>query len=792
MKLMEIGTLQSDHLIKALFNTLLHSLWQGILLAIVTGLIIICTKKAKAAFRYNLLIAALVLFAAGAVFTFAQQLGRQSGQPSYQFNNSTAAPGAVNIPAAPIAEPVVNAQNTKMSVIATVTGYLNEYYSTIILIWFLIICAKSVQMAVGVYGIFQLKNNKVFTVDEYWTARLQQLSEKLQVKQAVALLESGLAKVPMVVGHLKPVILIPIGLINSLPANEVEAILVHELAHIRRKDYLVNFLQSFMEIIFFFNPAVLWISQLIKEERENCCDDIAIEQTTSKVNYLNALVNCSEYQTESPAYSMALAGSKNKLINRVKRVISNRNQSLNLVEKTLLTVCLVCVGLFIVAFSAKKVTAHHLSKGAKTVTAPAKTVVIDPQIAIHPPNSLNNSIGSAAAGQAKSDTTNNAHIRVYSSKDFGDGTTMKTFVPGNNGKTIVAYIFKREGVFYQINMDKGHLLSFLIDEKAVPASQLQSYQPKIDELLNEYRLEELKNSGNPDAFDLSNKATAINNQNSANAGADVLVLSNQSGGQNVNAHQNTGYYSNDVAPYRSTIPDFGDTLVKYGVIKDKRHVHAVFNNQGLVINGVKQPDDVYRMLLKKYVTKPGGNVNITYTNNGLPDERMEQQAYWEGQQRKIIAQMAREGLINNQNNVSFTLTDKTFVINGFVQNGEVFQKYRQEYVPADAGDNWTWNYNSAGGNYSAGENRYRNSSAYYQSNAAERQRIEAERDKKLVADLLQDGLITDANNVTFTLSDKKLEINGKKQSEELYKKYKDKYLPNNTGGTWSWTYSHHE
>lgn len=155
-------------------------------------------------------------------------------------------------------------------------------------------------------------------------------------------------------------------------------------------------------------------------------------------------------------------------------------------------------------------------------------------------------------------------------------------------------------------------------------------------------------------------------------------------------------------------------------------------------------------------------------------------------------EIKRDGLTNNGTIFSFTLTDKTFVINGLVQNGEVFQKYYREYAPANAGDNWTWNYNSNEGNYSANANEHRDWDAYSRQTAAEQQRVEAERDKKLVADLLQDDLITDPKNVTFTLTDKKLTINGKKQSEELYKKYREKYMPDNTGTNWSWNYSHHE
>src|ERR1700749_4616836 len=120
----------------------------------------------------------------------------------------------------------------------------------------------------------------------FWNERMQQLAALMGIRQTISLLESGIAKVPMVIGHLKPVILIPIGLLTALSAEEVEAILVHELAHIKRRDYLVNMLQSLMEIIFFFNPAVLWISQLIKTERENCCDDMVVEQSSNRISYI--------------------------------------------------------------------------------------------------------------------------------------------------------------------------------------------------------------------------------------------------------------------------------------------------------------------------------------------------------------------------------------------------------------------------------------------------------------------------------------------------------------------------
>ena len=91
----------------------------------------------------------------------------------------------------------------------------------------------------------------------------------------MALLESSLAGVPVVVGYCA-VILMPVGLLTGLPAGQIEAILLHELAHIRRRDYLVNLLQTFVEGLLFYHPAVWWISAVIRAEREHCCDDAVV------------------------------------------------------------------------------------------------------------------------------------------------------------------------------------------------------------------------------------------------------------------------------------------------------------------------------------------------------------------------------------------------------------------------------------------------------------------------------------------------------------------------------------
>ena len=775
MKLMDIGSMQGDHLIKALCNTLLPSLWQGVILAVIAGLIVIFTKKASAAMRYNLLTAALLLFTVGTVVTFVAQLQAQAvAAPIHlQLYSGASSPVSVN----PTVIAVAPAEQAPaISLTQRVTGYFNTHYNLIVIIWFLIICAKSIQMGVGVYGVYHLKRSKLSPAGTFWTERLAQLIEALRIKQAVRLVESGLAKVPMVVGHLKPVILVPVGLINALSAEEVEAILLHELAHIRRRDYLVNFLQSFMEIIFFFNPAVLWLSQLIRAERENCCDDIAVAQMGNRFNYMNALVNCHEYQGQTPVYGLAFAGNKGSLLTRIKRMVNNRNQSLNMFEKAVLTICLVALGLGISAFAARK----DIKQAVKSIVASIHHETTAQKIRTGKNDATKN-------GQAT--PVNNANGLQPEVHTLSSDTSKSTGSPALDALVHKVDSLKALSLNGNLPALKGN---FGISDTTWKTRSKPTLKIFHDIGLELYR-ERLLTDTTHMNISLNEKELIVNGVRMP-AGVHARIY-NQFGRKGEHGFNGGDYraaynYLPSDGPEGSSIivPDFGDTLMKYGVIKDKRFTEVAFSRHGLIINGVKQPDEVCQMLLKKY----GDNVNIHYTNNGQPDKRMQQQAYWADRHRKIVDEMQREGLIDNRKYLSFSLTDKKFVINGVEQSDEVFQRYRQEYVPANAGDGWNWSYNSPQGGYQASANGYRNSDAYYRQSAEERKRVEADRDKKLVADLLQDGLIADPDNVTFTLNQKDLTINGKKQREDTYQKYKAKYVPHDNGGDWSWTYSHHK
>jgi beta-lactamase regulating signal transducer with metallopeptidase domain len=337
----------------------------GLILAVVTGVTIVLTKKSTAALRYKLMTGYLLLFTIAIVITFFIQFSRTGPVESKSYTTLTTA----------IEQTIPFQQNVSAvhdNVLTRVYNYLTTHSSVVVLIWFIIVWIKYVRFSGGLYHIYQLKRKRLVTAGKHWETKVTELSKSLGIKRKVAIIQSGLTKIPLTVGHLKPLILIPIGLLNNLSAAEVEAILLHELSHIKRKDYLVNMLQSILEMVFFFNPAVLWLSTLIKAERENCCDDMVIGKTSDKATYIQALLSCQEYNADNKL-AMAFAGRKTSLIGRVRRIASNHNQTLNKMEKGFLTFSIITAILITLTVStsdAKSVqqtltdTAQHIREAA--------------------------------------------------------------------------------------------------------------------------------------------------------------------------------------------------------------------------------------------------------------------------------------------------------------------------------------------------------------------------------------------------------------------------------------------
>jgi len=183
---------------------------------------------------------------------------------------------------------------------------------------------------VGVFGLSlwhlggwtqlqRLRRQMVKQVTPALKTKCQQLSKALGIQKTIGLMESALVQVPTVIGHLKPIILLPASALTGLSPQQIEAILAHELAHIKRHDYLINMLQTIVEILGFYHPAVWWISHKIRAERENCCDDIAVNLCSDRLGYAQALTTMEEIRSHQP--TLALAASGGSLFNRIRRLL---------------------------------------------------------------------------------------------------------------------------------------------------------------------------------------------------------------------------------------------------------------------------------------------------------------------------------------------------------------------------------------------------------------------------------------------------------------------------------------
>lgn len=347
-----------NKMILAFSWTLLHSLWQGLLLAIVTGVVLMSTRKATAAVRYKLIFIQFLLFVFVAVCTFC-----------YEWNNNTLQTiiSGFTVEGAP-------SSTAGSRMIHSFSYYFTANAPLILMGWFFVFIARSVMVMSGWVYTRRLRHYQVYAPDPFWENRITMLSETLQLKRKVSLLESGYAKVPVVIGHLKPVILMPLGMLAGLPVNQVEAVLLHELSHILRRDYLVNLLQHITETIFFFNPGFLWISSLLREEREHCCDDMAIAQTGDKREFVQALISFKERALHGSAYAAAFPGQKGHLLQRVMRIVSNRNKALNITETVFfVSSILICAVMLVMALIVKTDAREMLKRAERNVPVLVQT-----------------------------------------------------------------------------------------------------------------------------------------------------------------------------------------------------------------------------------------------------------------------------------------------------------------------------------------------------------------------------------------------------------------------------------
>ncbi len=335
--------------------TIIHSLWEGLLIYFILRIAFIAAPALSAEKKYNLAIGAMALLSAGFVYTLIVEVNAFSWVNIKSSN-------ALLLPYLSLS---LNSGHSfaNHSIYNTIAGYL-PYISAI-------------YIAGLVVNVVKLGKewNKITLIKQSFipAGQMQQFinkfSKKLDITKHIQLKFSDLIDVPCMMGYFKPIIFLPVSIATYLSACEIEAILLHELSHIKRNDYLVNILQQIITAILFFNPFVQLVNRLINVERENGCDDLVVKKTGKPLIYAQALLKLEEIRKTQLQFALAATGKRYHLLNRIERIMKANKPTGN-IRHLVLAILLLAGGLGSIAWlSPKAVAANAKASPAYPATA---------------------------------------------------------------------------------------------------------------------------------------------------------------------------------------------------------------------------------------------------------------------------------------------------------------------------------------------------------------------------------------------------------------------------------------
>jgi beta-lactamase regulating signal transducer with metallopeptidase domain len=293
--------------------TLLHFVWQGAGIAALLAAARHALRKSSAQARYVAAMAAMLLMlaSAGATFVYLGSGGVPT-PPHPPVSQSSIAPAAGKV-----------AQRAAET--SSWRDRMPDYFPFLVYIWIAGVTALSIRSLGGFLVTQTWKRSHVRLAEAFWQESMARLVKRLAISRKVRLWESAIADTPAVIGWIRPVVLLPASVISGLAPSQIEALLAHELAHIRRHDYLVNLLQTAIETLLFYHPAVWWVGRQMRAERENCCDDLAVAVSGDALDYARALTELEKIRIATPR--LAMAANSGSLLQRVRRLLDPRGDS---------------------------------------------------------------------------------------------------------------------------------------------------------------------------------------------------------------------------------------------------------------------------------------------------------------------------------------------------------------------------------------------------------------------------------------------------------------------------------
>ncbi|RZA02329.1 MAG: hypothetical protein EOP47_07360 [Sphingobacteriaceae bacterium] len=312
------------NLSQILGTTIIHSLWQGLLIYGALQLIFVVVLGLSAQKKHNIAMLGLFSMVAWFGYTFYTEFNNYNWNPvvsNYNLSDSLTLSLYNTYAAMPV--PHSTFEGYKMEFFNAIKAYLP--YIAILYTAGLII--NLFKLGVSWNKIRLIK--KALTPNLALQAHVNDISRRFGIRKAVQLNFSTRVDVPCVIGYIKPILLLPVTITTQLNADEVEAILMHELSHIQSNDYLLNVIQQVITVLLFFNPFVILINRIISTERENRCDDMVVQTTGDPLIYAQALLKLEENRHSNLKLALAATGKKYHLLTRIERIMKNQKPTGN-------------------------------------------------------------------------------------------------------------------------------------------------------------------------------------------------------------------------------------------------------------------------------------------------------------------------------------------------------------------------------------------------------------------------------------------------------------------------------
>lgn len=456
-----------SNLVNAVCQALLHSLWLGVVAALLAGIVIVLTTRSQPAVRYYLLISICGLFVLASLGFFC--LNYQD-QPALEKSIE-----AVPVyPTGLLPMPGSLSRVTSINIWQTLIQFTDTYSNVIVVCWLFIVIWKSIKLVSGLSRLQKCRMEGIIEPSSEWRNRLQSLGAQLNIRKMVQVLESSLVKVPCTIGYFKPVILVPLGMFTMLSPSQVESILLHELAHIKRKDFAINIMLECVEAIFFFNPGIRWLLSIIRQEREVCCDAMVTACNDKSKQYMEALVSFQEKFGREP-YMMPLTGRNSLLFYRIKRIISKKNKNLTFMEKLFLSLSIMAV---------VSLSFIPAGSGVHTESKPAKTDIITsgvkPKISVGPKPET--ALVSANLKKRLKTSTGSVVTTAVALEPLQDSIVgvHKYTIASPSKRTDYTEIKVASGRVYKIAKEKGTIVSFSVNGVEMDVKEAEKYMDMIN------------------------------------------------------------------------------------------------------------------------------------------------------------------------------------------------------------------------------------------------------------------------------------------------------------------------